>query len=261
MLSDPTKGIRKDVVEALQKIIIPTDTYHMGHFRRHARTIEVLLEHGVNGRILELGTSTVVPLALKKLGVEAEIVITDFNLERPTKGWYKEEYNSQTLEAECYAIDLESEPIPAEDESFDFIICSEVIEHLDVDPMFMMSEINRVLKLGGKLILTTPNAVSSHSIRKILTGHEPYFFMQYTKDRSPYRHNYEYSIHTLRQVIKSAGFEATVWTEDSFEDPWHNDVPKLRAMGYDPKNLGDNLFAVGNKTGPVIERYPSRLYV
>lgn len=261
MLSNPTAGIREDVLEALQKIIIPNDPYHSGHFRRHARTIEVLLEQGIHGKVLELGTSVVVPLALKELGIEAEICVTDFNKERPLKGTLATEYNGRTLEAECYALDLESEPLPVEDETFDYIICSEVIEHLDVDPMFMMSEINRTLKMGGVLVLTTPNAVSTHSIRKILSGHEPYFYMQYQRDRSPYRHNYEYSIHSLRQLLKASGLMAEVWTENSFEDPWPHDVPKLRSLGYQPKNLGDNLFAVAKKFGPVLERYPSMVYV
>ena len=261
MLSNPTVGIREDVLEALQTTITPNDPYHSGHFRRHARTIEVLLEEGIHGKVLELGTSFVVPLALKKLQVEAEIVVTDFNPNRPLKGHLSAEYNSQVLEAECYSLDLESEPLPVEDETFDYIICSEVIEHLDVDPMYMMSEINRTPKMGGKLILTTPNSVSTHAIRKILSGHEPYFYMQYQRDRSPYRHNYEYSIHSLKQVLVASGLEPRLWTENSFEDPWPHDVPKLRAIGYEMKNLGDNLFAVGTKTGPVITRYPSRVYV
>jgi SAM-dependent methyltransferase len=40
--------------------------------------------------------------------------------------------------------------------SFDLVWCTEVIEHLR-DPVFTLSEIRRVLKPGGKLLLTTPN--------------------------------------------------------------------------------------------------------
>jgi SAM-dependent methyltransferase len=43
------------------------------------------------------------------------------------------------------------------DDSFDLIWCSEVIEHLD-DPAFFRDEALRVLKPGGKLVLTTPNS-------------------------------------------------------------------------------------------------------
>jgi len=45
--------------------------------------------------------------------------------------------------------------LPYPDNYFDFIICSEVIEH--VDDKKAISEIYRVLKKGGKLIITVPN--------------------------------------------------------------------------------------------------------
>jgi SAM-dependent methyltransferase len=48
-------------------------------------------------------------------------------------------------------------PLPFENESFDLVWCSEVIEHLR-NPAFSVSEMRRVLKPGGKLIVTTPNS-------------------------------------------------------------------------------------------------------
>jgi SAM-dependent methyltransferase len=47
-------------------------------------------------------------------------------------------------------------PLPFPDNSFDLVWSSEVIEHLK-DPAFTVAEINRVLKPGGTLIMTTPN--------------------------------------------------------------------------------------------------------
>jgi 2-polyprenyl-3-methyl-5-hydroxy-6-metoxy-1,4-benzoquinol methylase len=46
--------------------------------------------------------------------------------------------------------------MPFPDNSFDFIVSSEVIEHTP-DPLLAFDELYRVLKPGGKLILTTPN--------------------------------------------------------------------------------------------------------
>ena len=43
------------------------------------------------------------------------------------------------------------------DASFDLVFCSEVIEHLTV-PEVLASEINRILKPGGQLVLSTPNS-------------------------------------------------------------------------------------------------------
>ena len=43
-------------------------------------------------------------------------------------------------------------------EYFDTIIMGEVLEHFEIDPMYALNELNRVQKIGGRLILTTPNA-------------------------------------------------------------------------------------------------------
>jgi SAM-dependent methyltransferase len=50
-----------------------------------------------------------------------------------------------------------SQSIPFEDESFDFVVMSEVLEHLSDDVLVKsLKEINRVLKKGGKFIGTVP---------------------------------------------------------------------------------------------------------
>jgi SAM-dependent methyltransferase len=51
--------------------------------------------------------------------------------------------------------------LPHQDESFENIHCWHVIEHLD-DALTFMSEIYRVLKNGGLLVLATPNFASAY---------------------------------------------------------------------------------------------------
>lgn len=51
--------------------------------------------------------------------------------------------------------------IPEPDASFDAILCSEVFEHL-TDPLEALDEFKRLLKPGGKLILTAPFASLVH---------------------------------------------------------------------------------------------------
>lgn len=46
--------------------------------------------------------------------------------------------------------------LPYENNSFDLIICSEVLEHLKDDKK-ALKELHRVLKPNGKLIITVPN--------------------------------------------------------------------------------------------------------
>ena len=42
--------------------------------------------------------------------------------------------------------DLNEIPLPFEDEKFDFILCQDVLEHVNV--VLLMNEINRILKKG-----------------------------------------------------------------------------------------------------------------
>jgi len=59
--------------------------------------------------------------------------------------------------------------LPFTDDLFDIVICTEVIEHV-VEVRQLISEINRVLKQGGKLILSTPNLVSLGNRLGIVLG-------------------------------------------------------------------------------------------
>ena len=60
-----------------------------------------------------------------------------------------------------------------EDEKFDNILCTEVLEHLH-SPQIAISEMKRVLKKGGKLILTTRFIFPLHD-----TPHDYYRFTKY----------------------------------------------------------------------------------
>jgi ubiquinone/menaquinone biosynthesis C-methylase UbiE len=52
--------------------------------------------------------------------------------------------------------DLNVSNLPSSDESFDLVICKDVFEHL-VNPTHTLTEIRRVLKTGGLLLLHVPN--------------------------------------------------------------------------------------------------------
>jgi len=63
--------------------------------------------------------------------------------------------------------------LPFENEKFDNILCTEVLEHLH-SPYIAISEMKRVLKQGGKLILTTRFIFPLHDI-----PHDYYRFTKY----------------------------------------------------------------------------------
>jgi SAM-dependent methyltransferase len=63
--------------------------------------------------------------------------------------------------------DLNSQPLPYQDGTFDLITCTEVIEHLE-HYRFTLREIFRVLKPGGILVLSTPNILNLKSRMRFL---------------------------------------------------------------------------------------------
>lgn len=66
--------------------------------------------------------------------------------------------------------------IPVRDGSFDAVLCSEVLEHVG-DPVAALSELKRVLKPGGMLILTAPFCSMTHfAPDHHATGFNRYFY-------------------------------------------------------------------------------------
>ncbi|MCK7516128.1 MAG: class I SAM-dependent methyltransferase [Desulfobacterales bacterium] len=57
-------------------------------------------------------------------------------------------------------LDIEHQRFPFPDNTFDFVLFLEVIEHLITGPTRVLQELARVLKPGGILVLTTDNSNS-----------------------------------------------------------------------------------------------------
>jgi ubiquinone/menaquinone biosynthesis C-methylase UbiE len=261
MIKQPYKNIKPEIVSVLDSLISREDSYHQNHKRRMARTLEVLLEANPKGNLLEIGTSQLIPLALRELDVDVNLTVTDFNLDLPSVDMMTCSLNDKSTDVNVVRVNIEDQPLPFPDNTFDTILLCEVLEHMERDPMAMLSEVNRILKDNGTLIVTTPNAVSTQSMHKLLHGYEPYFYMQYRHDGSLYRHNYEYSIHSLTAILTAAGFKGSIWTEDCFEDPIVSLPLMLEQLGFRQKNYGDNLIASVKKTSGVLDRYPKEIYV
>lgn len=65
---------------------------------------------------------------------------------------------------------LNTEPLPFADASFDLVTCTEVIEHLE-HYRETLREMHRVLQPGGRLVITTPNILNLKSrIRFLIFG-------------------------------------------------------------------------------------------
>ena len=66
----------------------------------------------------------------------------------------------------------DSKKIPVKNNSFDYIICTQVLEHVK-EPHLVVKEMYRILKRGGKVFLTTHLCIEEHMI--------PYDYFRYTR--------------------------------------------------------------------------------
>lgn len=107
---------------------------------------------------------------------------------------------------------------PYQDETFDTVVCTEVLEHLVFDPAFAMNEMARVLKPGGHALITVPNAVSDECLTYLANNMQPGFLRNYIADalKSGRRdldtvyglgHFHEYTGPELESLANSTGFD------------------------------------------------------
>ena len=152
---------------------------------------------------------------------------------------------------------LEKEPAPYPDETFDGVVLMEVLEHFTVDPMYALAELNRITKTGGFLFLTTPNIASWVSLVNLIGWHSPYLYGVFDSRPNSDRHNREYTVVEVERLARAAGFE-TERLEALNAYPNHDHIGPI--AGIDPYNRGDTTFLLARKVGPVVERYPEWLY-
>lgn len=168
---------------------------------------------------------------------------------------YGDEFHFNLIER-----NVEKEALPYPDASFDLVLCCEVLEHLTCDPMFMLSEINRVLKQDGFLLLTTPNLVCARSIRSLLEGWPPTLTAEYVVGTTD-RHNREYTVYEVSYILECAGFKVvSLDTIDVWGDTYPDIIALLENLGKTTNLRGDDVFTLAQKKSPVLDRYPSKIY-
>ncbi len=131
----------------------------------------------IGGEVLEIGTGS-------GYGVEKVAPLTKRFV---TIDKFKCALNVAEVSDNIEFIQMTIPPIVGIDnDSFDYVICFQVLEHIQEDKAFL-KEIYRVLRPGGKLILTTPNRLT-------------------TLSRNPW-HIREYTIQELEELMAKVEFE------------------------------------------------------
>lgn len=222
---------------------IPIDLFHRleqsaradgkdAYFRLHRHRFAAMLaaiDAPPGARILEVG---VTPGQFTQLLVEAGYCVSGVDLNpAPRRALW------ERLGVEVRQANLEREPVPFTDAAFDWVVFSEVIEHLVYSPLPVLREFRRVLAPGGKLLITTPNELYAKSrLRAIVRM----LLWQSLATRAEFRHQMllegeaRYTTHSrtytmgeLCWLVEQAGFRTV---QRRYVAPWER-------VGLEPERL------------------------
>jgi SAM-dependent methyltransferase len=241
---------------------------------RFLRTLDILPLRSAL-RVLEFGANPYLFSILVKQLLDYELEFANFTgatifdtevthgVQRVSSDRYAEKYS---FEYTSFNIELSPSPYPPK--SFDAILFCEILEHLVIDPISIFPKLLDMLKPGGVLVLTTPNAVRLVNFAYMLAGTN--FFDRYHPANGIYgRHNREFTVAEVDRLLSDAGFvnrrvttadrynydEIEIW-KDNYEEPARLPFTRtkleelLQLVGAETENRGDNIYAVAERPVP-----------
>jgi len=186
-------------------------------------------------------------------------------------GWSNLVIDGDAIEGSKF--ECERDVLEFADGKFGVVCFFDCIEHLIVDPMWPLLEFNRVLRTGGRIAISTPNAAAAYKITQIAQGQNP-ATESHIKPSSIYqRHNREWTVVELRQALECCGFgnlrystNAQCLGKAELDSLAHLDSCGL--IGMPLQYYGPEIFVIGEKVRhvtldtplPKDERWPSWLY-
>jgi len=113
--------------------------------------------------------------------------------------------------------DLEQVPYPLDDGAYDGVVYTEVFEHLRDYPVRSLVEVARILRPGGFLFFSTPNAAYLGSRLNLLRGRTVYSPLPDWIAGVPHaRHAREYLFGEVDEAMRIAGLDVVVRTGRHF---------------------------------------------
>jgi len=177
-------------------------------FNRIIATFQ-LIPDGNEGKILEIGANPYFLTLLIKKYRNYEISLINYFGENDNTD------ATQTIDNEKYGekhtfifknINIEKEILPYPEKYFDVVIYGEVIEHLIENPIFSLYNIHRILKDDGVLIVSTPNVYRYQNVIKFFCYHKFSIYDPYSNYGVYGRHNREYTMYELQDILEKTGF-------------------------------------------------------
>ena len=241
--------------------------YWMQDWRRFIYTLWLASRH--RGRCLELGANPYYTTLLLRCFTDLQLTLANFfsdqfagpteqtlNFTNPVNG------QADSCHLAFSHFNIEREVFPFPDGQFDLVLCCEIMEHLQTDPLQVLREIKRVLKPSGYLVLTTPNVNRLENVCRMIAGVNIYD--PYSGYGAYGRHNREYNRHELALLLDYCGFEIDVMFSADVHENRANDFAEVSAIAdllrKRENDLGQYLFVQARSARAGGTKRPDWLY-
>ena len=242
--------------------------YAETHLGRFVRTLELVPKGGPADRVLEMGAYMQITPALHTKCGYGEVRGCYLGALGRSENKTVTSSNGESFTCIIDLFNAESDLYPYPDGHFATVVCCELFEHLSEDPMHLIAEVNRILRPGGHLVLSTPNICTLRSVAAVLKGYHPGLFSQFIKrtgeNQADPRHAREYTPAEIQHVLEAGGFTlqhietGPYGMERVAEWDWTIDLLQQHGLHTDLRDQA--IHAIGKKVGAVVDRYPSWLY-
>ena len=160
-------------------------------------------------RVLELGANPYIMTLLIRQLLDVELELVNFfgDDTEAIESTHVAELNGERVEFPFHHFNVERDPFPYPDDSFDCVLFCEVLEHLLLSPDRVVAEIARVLRPGGYVIVSTPNATRLTNLYFLALGQS--IWEGYSKHCAYGRHNREFTLSEVRDLLGRNRFAVT----------------------------------------------------
>lgn len=185
---DEKSLMKSRFVACVRDFIVNVVTRLCGQIREKVDVVHMYLRDMSPGRVLDIGCGDARFLnRMKGLGWAVQGIDFDAAAASNAKNLFDIDVQIGTIEALRFP-----------ENSFDAVTMNHAIEHV-FDPVALLTEVRRILRPGGRLVMVTPNAMSM--------GHR--LLGRFWRGLEPPRHIQIFTPPSLEAVARSAGLDVT----------------------------------------------------
>lgn len=182
----------------------PCSMWALKYRSRMQRVLQALQGLPAGARVLEAGCSQAnAALQAAELGWRA------IGLDREPRALRYARKKHEVGDFEVVCADVTRLPLATE--TFDAVLALEILEHLP-EPLQALQELRRVLKPGGRLVITTPNGNYVHESLPTFASRPAGATAAVAADAGG--HLFAFQLAELRDLVREAGFVPRAWGYD-----------------------------------------------